>query len=478
MALGVLGRLALAVGAVAVWVLDVVAVFGALVHDDIAEPLEVGEAVAGVIELVLQLPACQQIVKGSVPCGPRTRSPLWSPVVERWGAALMSGGVGVEEPRGSSQSRCGVCYTPGLRFWRRHWRALLLLTVLAPYAALEAYRANRDAISAFVESQPPLRDFRNRIRFWPPPERSLSCKPGPPSPIERFEAPGAVIDGKLYVFGGFTLPDLTASSRCDVFDPASGEWTRIGDLPAAVTHAAAVQDGRSVWFLGGFVGDHPGAATNAVWRYDADGDSWTPGPALPALRASGAAAILGRTLHFFGGSEGDRVTDSGDHWTLDLDHTQQGWQFAPPLPSTRHHLSAAALDGLIYAMGGQVNHDASGRDQARTDIFDPAIGEWRIGPSLPRPKAHFEPGTFFVDGRLCIVGGESGLLQALYDFHCLDARTGVWLEYPALPVQLRAPLVRPLGGRLFIVAGGGMPSGMEPKSESWLCELPSGPVED
>ena len=361
-------------------------------------------------------------------------------------------------------------------FVRRRWKTLLLVALLGPYLALQAYRANQYAISAWVESRPALRDLRNQLRFWPPPEESLSCELGPPSPIARFESPGAVIDGKLYVFGGFTFPGLTASSRCDVFDPETAAWKRIADLPAPLTHAAVVQDDRSVWFLGGFVGDHPGLATNAVWRYDADADSWHEGPALPALRASGGAAILGRSLHYFGGSEVDRVTDSGDHWTLDLEAADPVWRFAPPMPGARHHLSAVVLNGKIHAMGGQIQHDALGDDRARTDVFDPAAGQWITGPSLPRPKAHFEPGTFFVNQQLCVAGGESGLLQALYDFQCLDAEAGRWREYPALPTQLRAPLVRQLGDRIVIVAGGGMPSGMEPGNQTWLCDPPAGPL--
>lgn len=363
-------------------------------------------------------------------------------------------------------------------FVRRHWKILLLAAVLSPYLALKAYQANQYRISAFVESQPPLRDLRNQLRFWPPPEQSLVCEPGPPSPIKRFESPGVVLNGKLYVFGGFTVPGLTASSRCDIFDPSTEQWSRIRDLPEPLTHAAVVRVERKVWLLGGFVGDHPGYATRNVWIYDPDADSWSPGPSLPALRAAGGAALVGRTLHYLGGSQGDRVSDAADHWTFRLDAPEQGWQFAPPMPTARHHFGVAVIDGSIYAMGGQISHDALGDDRARVDVFDPAAQAWKPGPGLLRPKAHFEPGTLFLGDRLCIAGGESGLLQALFDFQCLDESAAHWQEYPALPMQLRAPLVRPLAGKLFLVAGGGMPSGMIPQSESWWCELPPGPVRE
>src|SRR4029450_1197325 len=40
---------------------------------------------------------------------------------------------------------------------------------------------------------------------------------GASSPITRVEAPGAVVDGHLYVFGGFDSASLTVSRRVDAY---------------------------------------------------------------------------------------------------------------------------------------------------------------------------------------------------------------------------------------------------------------------
>ena len=55
---------------------------------------------------------------------------------------------------------------------------------------------------------------------WP----ALEWKKAAPSPFARVESPAAVVDGKIYLFGGFT-EDLDASNRLDVYDPASDSWT-------------------------------------------------------------------------------------------------------------------------------------------------------------------------------------------------------------------------------------------------------------
>jgi len=53
-----------------------------------------------------------------------------------------------------------------------------------------------------------------RSSVWPALERRMAA----PSPFARVESPTAVVNGKLYLFGGFT-EDLQASNQIDAADP-------------------------------------------------------------------------------------------------------------------------------------------------------------------------------------------------------------------------------------------------------------------
>src|SRR5260221_7940203 len=96
---------------------------------------------------------------------------------------------------------------------------------------------------------------------------ALEWKKAAPSPFARVESPAAVVDGKLYLFGGFT-EDLEASNRLDVYDPASDSWTRKNDMPTRLTHLNPAVDEKTIWFAGGFKGKHPGPVSAEVWKYD------------------------------------------------------------------------------------------------------------------------------------------------------------------------------------------------------------------
>ena len=238
------------------------------------------------------------------------------------------------------------------------------------------------------------------------------------SPIPRFEGPSAVVNGKLYTFAGFERYRnadhvLVATSQVHVYDPAADRWTRLADMPVAITHLNPAVDGTAIWFAGGFQGNHPGPASNAVWKYDTVTNRWSAGPPLPAARGGGGLVRVGRTLHYIGGYFGAlQEPSSPDHWALGLDGSET-WEKRAPMPVSRGHFGVVALDHKIYVIGGSLTHHPNTLDTALVDVYDARSDTWTALSSLPFPRSHFEPGTFFFGGRIFIVGGRDDQSRAL-----------------------------------------------------------------
>jgi hypothetical protein len=131
--------------------------------------------------------------------------------------------------------------------------------------------------------EPTAAKSSSKADVWP----TLEWKEAAPSPFARVESPAAIVDSKIYLFGGFT-EDLDASNQVDVYDPVSDSWTWKKDMPTRLTHLNPAVDGNTIWFAGGFKGKHPGPVTAEVWKYDIASDTWTAGPPLPERRAGGA----------------------------------------------------------------------------------------------------------------------------------------------------------------------------------------------
>jgi N-acetylneuraminic acid mutarotase len=303
---------------------------------------------------------------------------------------------------------------------------------------------------------------------------ALKWKKATPSPFARVEAPAAVIDGKLYLFGGFT-EELAASNRVDVYDPATDSWTHKKDMPTQLTHLNPAIDGKTIWFAGGFKGKHPGPVTNEVWKYDTAADSWTAGPSLPERRGGGGLAVVGRRLHCFGGYKADRNTNAGDHWSLSLEGGKD-WKREAGLPDPRGHVTAAVLEGKIYALGGCHGHDITQIDVNSCHRYDPATKKWRKIANLPDGRSHFESSTIVFKDRILVLGGRcnsskpaKGIMGDILEY---DPKADRWQVVGTIPQKLLAPSAAIIGERI-VVTGGGLNNPRPLTANTWVASLPS-----
>jgi hypothetical protein len=280
-------------------------------------------------------------------------------------------------------------------------------------------------------------------------------------PNKHLEGATAVVDGKLYIFTGFETNSLVPGTIIDVYNPSTGIWetaaSPLKKMPFAATHLQAAVDGQYVWFAGGFTGKHPGPPTDAVWRYDTLSDSWLKGPNLPEKRAAGFLVRVGRNLHYGGGLTFDRDTNMSNHWVLNIDNPDAGWQTLPALPDARNHLSGVELGGKLYAVGGQYFHDHNPIDLRIMHVFDPATSTWTRGKDLLFNRSHFEPGTTKIGGRFIIVGGRNNQIVGegrLSEVTLFDPFRDRWRELRELPVDLIAPVASVIGDQIIVTAGG------------------------
>lgn len=279
-----------------------------------------------------------------------------------------------------------------------------------------------------------------------------------PSPVARSETASAVVDGKLYVFGGFIKssvdPFPRPISRSDVYNPENNTWRRIADLPTPLTHTSTAVDGRNIYLAGGYPGKPTGGqryATKAVWRYNVDTNTWLAMPTLPEARGGGALALLGRKLHFFGGSDINRL-DKRNHWVLSLGDTR--WTAAAPLPSPRNHLGDAVLGGKIYAIAGQRGQDSNSVTSTSVYMWNPAKPNiWTSVAPMPRPRSHIGAATFVMDGRIIVAGGEISHAKSVSDVTAYDPKLNSWKAVTPLPISLHSGAAGSIENQIFYTMG-------------------------
>jgi N-acetylneuraminic acid mutarotase len=165
----------------------------------------------------------------------------------------------------------------------------------------------------------------------------------PPLQHARAAASAAVVGDKLVVVGGQNDKQLVAPT--EVFDGES--WTQAADLPTPREHLAAVSDGVYVYAVGGrnLSADENSAAVD---RYDPASGSWAELADMPSARGSYGAAFMEGRIVAVGGEEPTRVLA-----TVEMYDTSSGkWTTVAPLGTPRHGQVVAAVGSTLYCIGG------------------------------------------------------------------------------------------------------------------------------
>ncbi|HEA30486.1 MAG TPA: T9SS C-terminal target domain-containing protein, partial [Leeuwenhoekiella sp.] len=119
----------------------------------------------------------------------------------------------------------------------------------------------------------------------------------------------------------------------------------------------------------------------------------------------------------------------------------------------RNHLSAASVDGPVYAIGGQYGHDDGVEYLRYLHVYDPATDSWTRKADLPSDRSHFEPCTIVHNGKIIIVGGRRGW-YFFDDITEYNPATDSWTQRCKLPEPLLAPSAAIFGDKLIVANGG------------------------
>jgi N-acetylneuraminic acid mutarotase len=252
---------------------------------------------------------------------------------------------------------------------------------------------------------------------------------------QQNEATTVVLDGRIYVMGGFGLGSDQPITRVQIYDVAKDQWSLGTPLPEPVHHAGAAIVGGKIYQVGGF--HNPFAMRDPI----------------------------------------DTV------WAFDP--TANKWEQRAPLPSPRGAMVVAAVDDLIYAAGGEhrrppgspVPKGAPSEYESIADlaVYDPKADRWQALPSMRHPRDHAYVGS--INGRLYVVGGRD---RPKYDMTAVeeyDPATRAWSERGPMPTGRSGGAAAVLGGKLYVCGGEGndaSPVGLfdeveafDPASNSW-----------
>jgi hypothetical protein len=245
-------------------------------------------------------------------------------------------------------------------------------------------------------------------------------------------------------------------------------WKRGTNLPAGVSDHATVANGSRIYVIGGQRGGTV-VPDVLIATVGADGTISTFGPAkntLPQPRGLHGAAAYNGILYVVGGDVGDLggVTNSVLMSVIGSDGQPGAWAEATPLPEPRDWISVFAQKGYLYAIAGAtIDNPPAGTSTvfAAPIQADGKLGAWKTTPAENVPQRYGAAG-FGLGDRVWIAGGVNTSLNG--EVTLADARTttlnpngtpGAWSQLPALP-DPRGYIGNSVvmsGGHVYLVGG-------------------------
>ena len=274
-------------------------------------------------------------------------------------------------------------------------------------------------------------------------------------PTARSEIASAVLDGKIYVIGGFQAGGGN-SDIVEAYDPDADAWKTVAPLPVRLDHAMAAAALGKLYVIGGYrvFGREISSAT---YEYDPASDAWTERAPMPLERAAGAAATTHGAIYVVGGVGPEPAVGQV------YDPAANTWSRLSPISAPREHLTAQIINRTIYVIGGRwegVNTDS-------VEALTIAPGEsWRM--LTPMPSARGGLASAVVEGRIHIVGGEDLAARSTFAEHeVYDPGMDSWTAEPPLPTARHGltaqaleqltdggPTTTVLESRMYVIGGG------------------------
>lgn len=227
------------------------------------------------------------------------------------------------------------------------------------------------------------------------------------TPRDGFTAT-ALPDGEVLVAGGVDNAD-NALDSAEIYNPINGTWRYTGSFggPRFFHAATRLADGQ-VLIVGGSNDDFFLTAIGGAALYDPAHGTWSGVGGLDTPRAQSTATLLANgDVMVAGGFDNLYNTQPTlqhvSYALADLFDPNTGWRATTPMNARRYDHTATLLpSGEVLVTGG---YDLNAKAQlASTERYDPATRTWQAAASMRNARtAH--TATRLSDGRVLVVGG-------------------------------------------------------------------------
>ena len=241
-------------------------------------------------------------------------------------------------------------------------------------------------------------------------------------------------DGRVLVAGGRSEASIPRAAA-ELYDPASGTWTRTQSMGAARHGFTATLLLSGKVLVAGGTG--PNGTLSSAELYDPASGTWSATGSMAYARTFHTATLLPNGNVLVVGGDGASATAEL------YDPASGSWSTAAPMASARsHHTATLLANGKVLVVGG-----------ASAELYDPVTNSWAATGSPVTPR-RFHTATRLSDGRVLVTGGSALPVGALTSTEIYDPATGIFSSSGDMAEpRMGAAAVLLADGRVLVAGG-------------------------
>lgn len=248
---------------------------------------------------------------------------------------------------------------------------------------------------------------------------------------------GGIIDGRIYIAGGFDGHQNLNTAEC--YDPELGCWKKLPPMATRRFGANSAVVGSRLYVCGGNDGNGP---SKSVECFDPKSGQWVVLPDMRQRRVGIVCAALEGKLYACGGRDGIKdlkTVESLD--VMDSSCETASWVFQASMGEARFAAAGTEVSGRFYVCGGKGPDD--GLNLTSMEVYDPVRKFWEALPSMSCSR--FAAWATSWDGSLYVCGGlEKGTMVSGNRRHTtvevFDPETGCWSILPEMSQRRGGPV--------------------------------------